>query len=209
MISDFASQVPHIISALQPVVDQYGYVAVGLIVMAEGFGVPAPGMTIIIVAAFFAGLGQLSLILVALVAFFGALVGDSIGFFIGKFAGEPLAKRYGKYIFLTPKRLEKASAYFKQKGGRIILVARFIDGLRQVNGIIAGLSEMRWLHFLMFNAIGAAAWVATWSLAGYFGGRHIQLFIRLQLYLFIAAALAIVGLITYKALKKRHISANN
>jgi membrane protein DedA with SNARE-associated domain len=77
-------------------------------------------------------------------------------------------------VFLTPERVDNATRFFDHHGGKIIIVARFIEGLRQANGIIAGTSGMRWLRFLIFNAIGAALWVLVWTSLGYLSGSHID-----------------------------------
>ncbi|HEY1835584.1 MAG TPA: DedA family protein [Candidatus Saccharimonadales bacterium] len=199
-----AQHVPAFINALAPVVNQYGYLAVGGLITLEDFGVPAPGETVLIAAAFFAGLdGHLNIFLVALVAFVGAVIGDNIGFAIGQYGGHPLAERFGKYVFLTPARIAKVETFFSRHGGKVVAIARFVEGLRQANGIIAGLSEMRWPKFLAFNVLGAALWVSLWSTVGYFGGSHIGTFLRYQLYLTIAVAAALVLFIAYKLLHRR------
>jgi membrane protein DedA with SNARE-associated domain len=195
--------VPAAIQSLAPFVNQYGYIGVGALITLEDFGVPAPGETVLIAAAFFAGLGHLNILLVFLVGFIGAVIGDNIGFAIGEYGGHPLVERFGKFVFLTPERINKAEAFFNRNGGKVIVIARFVEGLRQANGIIAGLSEMKWLKFITFNAIGAALWVGTWSAVGYFGGSHIDTFLRYQLYLTITVVVAIVGFIGYKVVKKR------
>ncbi|HVS58557.1 MAG TPA: DedA family protein [Candidatus Saccharimonadales bacterium] len=194
---------PSFITALAPTIDHYGYVAVGGLIMLEDFGVPAPGETILIAAAVFAGIGELNIFLVILVALAGAIIGDNIGFAIGDFGGRPLVERFGKYVFLTKKRLDEAEAFFNRNGGRVVVVARFIEGLRQLNGIIAGISEMKWLRFIMFNTIGAGLWVGLWSMVGYFGGSHIDTFVKYGLYFTIAAGTAIVGYIIYRIIKHK------
>ncbi len=195
--------IPSFINALAPIVNQYGYLGVGGLITLEDFGVPAPGETVLIAAAFFAGLGHLNILLVALVGFVGAVVGDNIGFAIGHYGGHPLVERFGKYIFLTPERVDKVEAFFKRNGGKVIVIARFVEGLRQANGIIAGLSEMKWPKFITFNAIGAALWVGVWSAVGYFGGSHIETFIRYQLYFTIAVLVLILVFVGYKVLKRK------
>jgi membrane protein DedA with SNARE-associated domain len=142
--------------------------------MIEDFGVPLPGETALILGAVYAGSGRLNIALVALLAFLGAIAGDNIGFAVGHFGGRPLVNRYGRYIFLTPPRVDRATEFFERHGGKIIIVARFVEGLRQANGIIAGTSGMHWAKFLVFNAIGAALWVAVWASVGYFSGSHID-----------------------------------
>lgn len=198
-----AQQVPAFINALAPIVSQYGYFGVGGLIMLEDFGVPAPGETVLIAAAFFAGLGQLNIFLVFLVGFLGAVAGDNIGFAIGEYGGHPLVERFGKYIFLTPERIAKAEAFFNRHGGKVVVIARFVEGLRQANGIIAGLSEMKWLKFITFNSIGAALWVGLWSLVGYYGGSHINTFLRYQLYFTVVVLVAIVGYVGFRIIKKR------
>ncbi len=101
----------------------------------------------------------------------------TFGFAIGHFGGRPLVERFGRYILLTPERVKKATGFFERHGGKIVIIARFIEGLRQANGIIAGITSMHWARFTVFtvfNAIGAALWVALWTSVGYFSGNHIK-----------------------------------
>ena len=197
-------QVPAIITAVAPYINQHGYLAVLILVMLEDFGIPVPGETVLTAAAFFAGVeGHLNIFLVGIVAFFGAVIGDNIGFAIGHYGGHPLIERFGKYVFLTPPRVAKAEAFFNRNGGKVVIVARFIEGLRQVNGLIAGLSEMKWPKFLVFNAIGAALWVGLWTTVGYLGGSHIQTFLRYQLYVTITAVVGVIAYVMYRAIKHR------
>ena len=170
--------------------------------MLEDFGLPVPGETILSAAAFFAGIGQLNILLVLLVGFLGAIIGDNIGYAIGYYGGHPLIERFGKYVFLTPERFARTEAFFKKHGGKVVIVARFIEGLRQLNGILAGVSEMLWQKFLIFNAIGAVLWVSLWSAVGYLGGSHIDTFLRYQLYITIAAIVGVVGYVVYRKLKR-------
>jgi membrane protein DedA with SNARE-associated domain len=199
---------PGVLHTLEPTLNHYGYLAVVALVLIEDFGVPVPGETVLILAAVYAGAGRLNIVLVALLGFLGALLGDNIGFAIGHFGGRPLAERYGRYIFLTRERLEKATSFFQRHGGKIIIVARFIEGLRQANGIIAGISGLRWTRFLVFNAIGAALWVAVWTSVGYFSGSHIDTIYadatRYDKYLVVALVLVVAA---YIALRMRRRSA--
>jgi membrane protein DedA with SNARE-associated domain len=174
LIAAAAPHLPGVLHSLEPTLNNYGYLAVAGLVLLEDFGVPVPGETVLILGAVYAGAGRLNIVLVGLLAFVAAVIGDNIGFAVGHFGGRPLVERYGRYIFLTPERLDKTTAFFERHGGKIVVVARFIEGLRQANGIIAGISGMHWAKFLIFNAIGAALWVAVWSSIGYFSGSHID-----------------------------------
>jgi membrane protein DedA with SNARE-associated domain len=198
---------PGVLHTLEPTLNHYGYLAVVGFVLLEDFGVPVPGETILILASVYAGTGRLNIALVALLGFCGALLGDNIGFALGHFGGRELAERYGRYVFLTPERLDKATDFFERHGGKIIVVARFIEGLRQANGIIAGTSGMHWRRFLFFNAIGAALWVLVWSSVGYFSGDHINEIYddvtRYDKYVAIALALLLVAYIARRVMRTR------
>jgi membrane protein DedA with SNARE-associated domain len=164
---------PGFLNALSSPLQHYGIWAIALLIMLEDFGIPVPGETILIAGAVYAGAGRLNIVAVGVAGFIAAIIGDNIGFAIGHFGGRALALRWGKYVFLTAERLDKAEAFFDQRGAIVITFARFVEGLRQANGIIAGITGMHWLRFLIFNAIGAALWVGTWVSLGYLAGGHI------------------------------------
>jgi membrane protein DedA with SNARE-associated domain len=200
------AHLPGVLHSLEPTLNRFGYLALGLIFL-EDFGVPVPGETVLIVSAIYAGTGRLNVWLVALIAFLAALLGDNVGFAIGHFGGRPLAERYGKYILLTPERLDKAAGFFDRHGGKVIVIARFVEGLRQANGIIAGITGMHWTRFLPFNMIGAALWVALWVSVGYFSGSHIDSIYkdvtRYQAYFAIAVGVLILAFIAHRVWKWR------
>jgi len=166
---------PGIFHSLEPLLNSYGYLAVFALLFVEDFGVPVPGETILIAAAVYAGAGRLNIVVVFLLGLVAAVLGDNLGYLIGRKAGRAGVLRWGKYVLLTPERLDTTEGFFARHGGKIVAVARFIAGLRQANGIVAGLTRMHWLRFLAFNALGATLWVAAWCLAGYFAGLRIQL----------------------------------
>ena len=97
---------PGVLHALEPTLNNYGYLAVVGLVMLEDFGVPVPGETTLVLAAVYAGTGRLNVILVGVLAFLAAVAGDNIGFAIGHFGGRRLVERYGRYILLTPERVK-------------------------------------------------------------------------------------------------------
>ena len=153
------SPLPGFLNSLAGPLNHYGLLAVLFFVLIEDFGIPVPGETIVIAASIYAGSGRLNVVAVGVIGFVAAVAGDNIGFAIGHFGGRALVLRWGRYVRLTEERLDKAEAFFERHGGWIITVARFIEVLRQVNGLVAGISGMRWRRFLVFNALGAALWV--------------------------------------------------
>lgn len=199
-----APPLPGIFHTLAPVLGHYGYLAVAGFVFLEDFGVPVPGETILIAAAVYAGAGRLNIVVVALVAFLAAVLGDNVGFGIGTYGGRPLASRVGRYVFLTEERLDRAQAWFTRHGPKVVAIARFVEGLRQANGIVAGITRMHWLTFVAFNALGAALWVGVWTGIGYASGSHINaIYGPLSHALLAAAAIAIVILVVRYVLHRR------
>src|ERR1700750_1769775 len=202
-----APPLPGFLNALAGPLDHFGYWAVLLLVMLEDFGIPVPGETVLIAASVYAGAGRLNVVAVGVVGFVAAVIGDNIGFAIGHFGGRALVLRWGRYVRLTEERLDKAEAFFARHGGWIITVARFIEVLRQVNGLVAGISGMRWRRFLVFNALGAALWVGTWVSVGYLAGSHIgsiySYITRYSYYALIVAGVVIVALIARHLLRRR------
>jgi membrane protein DedA with SNARE-associated domain len=207
-------QLPGFLAALAPLLDRWGYLAVGFLIFVEDFGVPAPGETVLIAASVYAGAGRLNIVAVGVVGFVAAVLGDNIGYAIGRFGGRTLVLRFGRYVRLTEERLARAESFFARHGGKIVIVARFIEGLRQANGIIAGITRMHWLRFVAFNSLGAALWVATWTSVGYLAGNHIQAIYtevsRYALYLLAVAGLAVIVLIIRHRLRRaRHDTAGD
>ena len=191
-----APHLPGIFNALAPVLDRFGYFAVVLFLFLEDFGVPVPGETTLIAAAVYAGAGVLNVWLIVPLAILAAMLGDNVGYALGRFGGRVVVERWGRYIFITPERLATAEAFFAKRGGRIVVIARFIEGLRQANGIIAGITEMPWPRFLLFNAIGAALWVGVWVTVGMVAGANLaSIYHTLTKYELVAAGIVVLGIV--------------
>lgn len=198
---------PGFLNSLAGPLNDYGLWAILTLVLLEDFGIPVPGETVLIAGAVYAGSGRLNIVAVGVIGFVAAVTGDNIGYAIGRFGGRTLVLRWGKYVFITEERLDKAEYFFDHHGGKVITIARFIEGLRQANGIIAGITEMHWLRFVAFNALGAALWVGTWVSAGYFAGQHIAAIYRAitdySLYALIALAVLAAGYLLVRLRRRR------
>lgn len=189
---------PGVFASLAPILTAHGYLAVFGFLFIESFGAPVPGQTMLMAAGVFAGAGKLNVVGVAILGFIAAVCGDNIGYLIGHFGGRSLVLRFGRYVFVTEKRLKKAEDFFGRHGGKIVTFARFIDGLRQLNGIVAGIAGMPWRRFLVFNALGAAAWVGVWTSVGYFAGTHLTVIYQ-QFHRYQTLVLLIVGAVIVAA----------
>jgi membrane protein DedA with SNARE-associated domain len=146
---------------------RYGYAVVFAGVFLENTGLPVPGETALLAGAALAHFGQLSLGWVIVTAIAAAILGDNLGFFIGRRGGRRLAERHGRHIGLTPERLLEFDRFFLRHGPKTVFAARFITGLRVVGAVLAGGSGMKWPQFLFFNATGAVVWCTVIASAGY------------------------------------------
>lgn len=199
-------------SFLHPVaglLDNYGYAAIAVLLLLENIGVPiVPGELSLIAGAIFAGTGRagLNVVAVGVIAVAVSFTGAEIGYLIGRFGGRALVLRYGRYAFVREHHLDRAESAVAKYGGPIVVIARFIVGLRELNGIIAGVSGMHWLRFLAYNAVGAVAWIAVWVSAGYLAGDHIEALYkdasRYSLYLLFALAVLLAAY--FLSRRRRH-----
>ena len=201
---------PGFLNSLTGPLDHYGYWAIALLLLLENIGAPVvPGEFAMISGAIFAGTGRAGLnsVVVAVVAFVASVVGAEIGYLVGRFAGRELILHYGKYIMIKPHHLDRAEAIVDRYGGIVVVIARFIVGLREAIGIIAGITQMRWLTFTVYNVIGAAIWVATWVTIGDVAGDHIDTVYadinRYSLYVFSALVVAVAAYIAWRVIRRR------
>ena len=201
---------PGFLNSLAGPLDHYGYGAIALLLLLESIGVPViPGELAMIGGAIFAGTGRagLNAVLVGIAAVGASFIGTEIGYLIGKYAGRELVLHHGKYVMIKPHHLDRAEAIVSRYGGIVVVIARFIVGLREAIGIIAGVTQMRWLKFTVYNLIGACAWVATWVTLGDVAGDHIATVYadinRYFLYLLAAVAVLLVAYIGRRLLRRR------
>ena len=201
---------PGFLNSLAGPLDHYGYWAVALLLLLENIGIPViPGELAMIAGAIFAGTGRagLNIVLVGIISVIASFVGAELGYVVGRYAGHELIVRYGKYVFIKPHHLDRAEGLMARYGGIVVIVARFIVGLRELNGIIAGITEMRWLTFAIYNAIGACAWVATWVTIGYVAGDHIDTIYtdvnRYSLYVLIVLVVLLAAYIAWRVVRRR------
>ncbi len=201
-------QLPSFLSVVQGPLDSYGIWAIGLLLLLENIGVPViPGEFAMIAGAIYAGAGQLNVVEVGVVAVVASVLGATIGYLIGRLGGRALVLRYGKYVFIKEHHLERAERTVDKYGGIVVVVARFIVGLRELNGIICGVTGMRPVTFTTFNIIGAVAWVATWVSLGYLAGDHIAAIYtnvsRYALYVLIGAVVLLAAWIALRVRRRR------
>jgi membrane protein DedA with SNARE-associated domain len=157
-----------VLGGLLHLIGRYGYLVVFFGVMLESAGVPLPGETVLITAGVLVHRGVLDFGDALFFGILGAVVGDQIGYWVGRFGGRPFVLRWGKYAFITPERLGRAERFFERHGGMAVFLARFITGLRVFGALVAGISRMPWSKFALYNVLGGTAWATAAVSLGYF-----------------------------------------
>jgi membrane protein DedA with SNARE-associated domain len=193
-------------STLTHLLATYGYLAVLLFVAIESTGIPFPGETILLVAAIAAGkTHQLSIALVIVAGALGAILGDNLGFWVGREVGYRLLRRYGRYIRLDERRLKLGQYLFLKHGGKVVFFGRFVAVLRAWAAFLAGTNRMRWPRFLLFNATGGIVWATLYGLGGYFLGDNIHRLVGPVgiVLLVLAVLLIMVGLVVVRRNEQR------
>lgn len=154
-------------SYLTGFVSHYGAAALFVTVALETLGAPLPGESAILISSGLAARGELSPYGVAIAAFLGAILGDNIAYVVGRKFGRPVIIRYGTRVGITDKAFNRAEGMMQRHGPLIVIGARFVVLLRQMNGLVAGTTGMRWQVFVPANIVGAALWTGTYTLIGY------------------------------------------
>jgi membrane protein DedA with SNARE-associated domain len=153
----------------------YGLWVLFALVMLESMGVPLPGETALLTAAVYAGsTHRISIVAVVAVASAAAIVGDNIGYAIGRSIGLRLIARYGRYIRLAEARLRVGQYLFLRHGGKIVFFGRFVAILRTFAALLAGANRMSWPHFLAMNALGGVCWASLFGGGAYLFGETIK-----------------------------------
>jgi membrane protein DedA with SNARE-associated domain len=162
-----------IFDLLRNAVVHYGYWAVAIALLLENVGIPLPGEPILLLASFLAfSEHELQLPWIMVVATVVTTIGGALGYVVGHYGGRPMLERYQHIFRVSPSALARGENLFLRFGAVTIFFARFVFGLRVIAGPLAGVLRMPWRTFLLFNFLGAAAWVALISSVGYLFGRH-------------------------------------
>ena len=152
----------------------YGLALLFLLVAVESAGIPLAGETSLIVAAFLARPGtdnHFSIVAVIFVAATAAIVGDNVGYALGRYGGRRLLERWGPIKRYADRTLPPAERFFRRHGGKTVFFGRFIAVLRVAAAWVAGISHMQWWRFFLFNAAGGIVWATSVGLLAYYAGK--------------------------------------
>jgi membrane protein DedA with SNARE-associated domain len=162
-----------ILNFVLPHISAWGYYVVFVMAFLETsafVGLVVPGETVIVLAGLLGGSGVLNVGVIICVASAGAILGDTVGYFLGYRYGDSFFRAYGHHFFLKPEYLDQARQFFSLHGGKTVFLGRFMGWLRAFAPVVAGISRMPYYRFLVANVCGGVAWVTVFSLVGYFVG---------------------------------------
>lgn len=186
------------------------YLVLGLLVGGESSGLPLPGETALIAAAILAHDGSLSITAVIIIAAAAAIIGDNIGFVIGRRVGRRLWTWDGPFHARRLRLLEMGEVFFRRHGVKAVALARFVTGVRVVGAWIAGATHMPWPRFLVANAVGGIAWAVAIGVAGYVAGHAVVTVIeRVGVGAGVALVAVVAGILVVAARRhRRHVEAS-
>jgi membrane protein DedA with SNARE-associated domain len=179
---------------IQGLIQAYGLWVLFTLVMIESAGIPMPGETALVTAALYAGsTHQIGIASVVLVAAMAAIIGDNIGYLIGRSIGIRLVARYGRYVRLNESRLKVGQYLFLRHGGKIVFFGRFVAFLRAFAALLAGVNRMSWPHFLIMNALGGICWASLFGGGAYLFGAYMKRVAGPVGFLLLLAAIGLVA----------------
>jgi membrane protein DedA with SNARE-associated domain len=183
----------------------YGLLLLFAVVAAESAGVPLPGETALIAAAILAARGHYSIVEVIAVAAAAAIIGDNVGYWIGRAGGRALLERWGPVRRYAERALPPGERFFKKHGGKTVFIGRFVSVLRVTAAWLAGITHMPWWRFFLWNATGGIVWATLVSLLAYYFGKAAADAVQTYgLYALVAiVVVAAVGFFVLRLLKKR------
>jgi membrane protein DedA with SNARE-associated domain len=164
------------LSVTSPIIKEYGLWAVLVILVTENMGIIfMPGESIIVAASYFAAKGVLSIYAVDIMAILASITGGLISFELGLRYGHAKLIKYGKYIGVSVSSVDKVHSFFTKYGAAVVCIGRFIVPLRQLQGYLAGSTEMNERSYIVWGSIGAVLWVSFWSLSTYLLASNIHI----------------------------------
>jgi membrane protein DedA with SNARE-associated domain len=196
---------------MQSLVRDYGLFILFLLIAMESAGIPLPGETALAAAGVLASQGNMSIVAVIAVAAVAAILGDNIGYWVGRLGGRKLLQRWRFLDHHASRVLPWSERFFERHGGKTIFLARFIAVLRVTAALLAGISKMHWWQFFLWNAAGGIAWAVAVGLVAYYAGQAAAA--AIARYGLIAGAaivvLLVVGALVFRFIRRRMLRAES
>jgi membrane protein DedA with SNARE-associated domain len=192
---------------VQEIVVSMGYTGLFVLIVLESTMIPIPSLLVMPFAGFLAAQGHFSLPVILILNTVGALTGSGLSYWLGAAGGKPLLLKYGKYVMVRPKDIEKTEAYFAKHGTWTILIGRFLPVIRHIISIPAGIARMPLVPFFTLTGLGASLWGGGLMVVGYVLGarwKEIEAKVKsVDLVFAFAIVIAIVGGALYFYFRRR------
>jgi membrane protein DedA with SNARE-associated domain len=173
-------------------------------VAAESTGVPVPGETALIAAGVLAHQGRLDIVLVIVIAAAAAIVGDNVGYLIGRTGGRALLEKPGPLERNRREILRRGGPFFERHGPKAVFLGRWVSGLRIAAAWLAGINRMHWPVFVFWNALGGIAWATSVGLAAFFAGHAVETVFRtLGVVGLVAVGVLVAAFLLWRAVTRR------
>jgi membrane protein DedA with SNARE-associated domain len=196
---------------MESLVHDYGLAILFLLIAMESAGIPLPGETALVAAGVLAARGDMDIVTVIVIAALAAIVGDNVGYWIGRLGGRKLIQRWGFLERHAAKVLPWSERFFKRHGAKTIFLGRFIAVLRVTAAWLAGISRMEWWRFFLWNAAGGICWAVLVGLVAFYGGKAAGE--AIGRYGLIGGAaivvLLVVGALLFRFIRKRMLGASS
>jgi membrane protein DedA with SNARE-associated domain len=193
-------------SAIESVPPLAAYLIIAALVFGEAavfIGFVLPGETAVVLGGFLASTNHLNIVVLCVLVVLSAIVGDTVGYEVGRVFGPRIVR--SRFFHKHGARIESARGMLRERGGPAVFIGRFTAFLRAVMPGLAGLSEMRYRKFLLWNALGGLAWGIGFSLIGYFAGASYETVAsRVGTGAAIVVGVLVVGLLVWWHFRKRH-----
>jgi membrane protein DedA with SNARE-associated domain len=170
----------------------------------ESMGIPSPGETALVLAAVLASQGKLNIVLVIVIASLSAIIGDNIGYFLGRKLGRQALTAPGPFEHRRTMLITIGDRFFDRHGSKAVFLGRWVAIVRIAAAWLAGINHMKFTHFFFWNALGGITWATTFGLVGYFGGHAAARVIeRFGVFAAIALGVALVAGLAYMRVRER------
>ena len=192
---------------------QLGYPGIVALMAMESSILPVPSELVMPPAGYWAAKGEMNFLIVLVCGVLGSVIGALANYYGAQWIGRPLIQRYGKYVFLSEKNLQRSERFFAQHGEISTLIGRLFPVVRHLISIPAGLHRMPLPKFILYTAIGAAVWCAILTWIGYFLGQHEDVLRSEEIHRYVTWALlaliplTVVTVVVYVLRQRRKAAA--
>jgi membrane protein DedA with SNARE-associated domain len=196
-----------VLAAIIDIPPNVGYAAVFALIAVETMGIPVPGETALVAAALLAHRGQMEIVPLVAIAAAAAILGDNVGFTIGRHGGRRLLLRPGPFRHHRRRVIDYGEPFFERHGPKAVFLGRWVSGLRIASAWLAGINGMSWPTFLFWNALGGIVWAAGVGFAVYALGDVAEKAIKVAGP--IAAALGVAAIVALVVWRRRRAKARS